>query len=44
MTISSTTSMEFAKHLTFAPQMKNGAATPFEQYIYLRYAQGEQAE
>ncbi len=36
--------MEFAKHLTFAPQITNGAATAFEQYIYLRYAQGEQAE
>jgi hypothetical protein len=36
--------MEFAKHLTFAPQITNGVATPFEQYIYLRYALGEQAE
>jgi hypothetical protein len=36
--------MEFAKHLTFAPQMTNGVATPFEQYIYLRYALGVQAE
>jgi hypothetical protein len=36
--------MEFAKHLTFAPQVTNGVAAPFEQYIYLRYALGEQAE
>jgi len=36
--------VEFAKHLTFAPQITNGVATPFEQYIYLRYAPGEQAE
>jgi len=35
---------EFAKHLTFAPQMANGVAMPFEQYIYFRYALGEQAE
>jgi hypothetical protein len=31
--------MEFAKHLTFAPQ-----TAPFEQYIYLRYALGQEAE
>ena len=31
--------VEFAKNLAFAPQN-----APFEQYIYLRYALGEQAE
>ena len=31
-------SVEFAKHLTFAPELKNGLPTPFQQYIYLRYA------
>lgn len=34
------TSMEFAKHLVFAPQIKNGVPTPFDQYIYLRYSAG----
>jgi hypothetical protein len=29
---------EFGHHLTFAPQMKDGIAVPFEQYIYLRHA------
>ncbi len=29
---------EFAHHLTFAPQIKDGVAVPFEQYIYLRHA------
>lgn len=33
---------EFAHHLTFAPQMKEGVAVPFEQYIYLRHAPGTQ--
>jgi hypothetical protein len=33
---------EFVRHLTFAPQIKDGVATPFEQYIYLRYAMGMQ--
>ncbi|MFP5227897.1 MAG: energy transducer TonB [Acidobacteriota bacterium] len=28
----------FAKGITYAPQMTNGVAAPFEQYIYLRYA------
>ncbi len=36
--------MEFVKHLTFAAQITNGVAAPFEQYIYLRYALGDQAE
>jgi hypothetical protein len=27
----------FAKSLTFAPQMKDGAAVPFEEYMYLRH-------
>jgi hypothetical protein len=31
-------SIQFAKHLTFAPQMKDGIATPFDQYIYVHYA------
>jgi hypothetical protein len=31
-------SERFAKHLTFAPQMKDGVPTSFEQYIYLRDA------
>ena len=30
-------SVEFAKHLTFAPQLKDGVPTPFDQYLYLRY-------
>jgi hypothetical protein len=30
-------SVDFAKHLTFAPQLKDGVAAPFDQYIYLRY-------
>jgi hypothetical protein len=38
------TGLEFARHLTFTPQMTNGVAAPFEQYIYLRYALGQQAE
>jgi len=25
------------KHLTFAPEIKNGVATPFETYLYLRH-------
>ncbi len=29
---------EFAKGLVFAPEMKAGVATPFEEYIYLRHA------
>lgn len=33
-------SVEFAKHLTFAPALTNGVAAPFDQYIYLRYAIG----
>ena len=33
-------SMEFAKHLVFAPQIKNGVPVPFDQYIYLRYSAG----
>jgi hypothetical protein len=28
---------QFLKHLTFAPQLRDGAPTPFDQYIYLRY-------
>jgi hypothetical protein len=32
------TAEEFAHHLTFAPQIKDGVAVPFEQYIYLRHA------
>jgi hypothetical protein len=31
-------SVQFAKHLTFAPQVKDGVPTPFDQYIYLHYA------
>ncbi len=27
----------FAKHLTFAPAIKDGVATPFETYLYLRH-------
>jgi len=30
----------FARHLTFAPQLQNGVATPFDQVVYLRYAPG----
>jgi hypothetical protein len=30
-------SERFAKHLTFAPPMKDGVPTPFDQYIYLHY-------
>ena len=29
---------QFVKHLTFAPQIKDGVAMPFEQYMYLRHA------
>jgi len=36
--------VEFAKSLIFAPQMTNGAAAAFDQYIYLHYAMGEQQE
>ncbi len=34
------TSMEFAKHIVFAPQIVNGVPTPFDQYIFLRYSAG----
>jgi hypothetical protein len=33
---------QFAHHLIFEPQIKDGAATPFDQYIYLRCAIGVQ--
>jgi hypothetical protein len=33
---------QFARHLTFEPQITNGVPTPFEQYIYLRCAVGVQ--
>lgn len=36
------TSMEFAKHIVFAPEIRNGVPTPFDQYIYLRYSAGLQ--
>jgi hypothetical protein len=32
-------SEQYLKHLTFAPQLKDGVPAPFDQYIYLRYAQ-----
>lgn len=28
----------FARNLRFAPQMENGAAVPFEQYLYVRHS------
>lgn len=33
-------SVKFAKHLVFVPQITNGVATAFDQYIYLRYNVG----
>lgn len=36
--------LKFAKSLVFAPQTAHGVTTPFEQYIYLGYALGHQAE
>jgi hypothetical protein len=36
------TSVDFAKHLVFAPQIDNGVPTPFDEYIYLRYSAGLQ--
>jgi hypothetical protein len=32
----------FAHHLVFVPQIRDGATTPFDQYIYLRCAIGVQ--
>ena len=31
-------SKHFVKHLTFAPEMKDGVATPFVTYVYLKHA------